>query len=165
MCLTRFISINMDERVDLAALYVDDVIYWVPADRPAGQIVEASVEAVDSVYIPNVTTPWLIVGAISDLEKSRLSLIFSAPPMLLPATSWSVLDPAEIQVSLAEFVDKTGASRYIFLGEHSFTGLQAQEVVGVGDSKVYYFPRFISTLTDDEKPLKMAFWNALKSLM
>lgn len=165
MCLTRFISINMDERVDLAALYVDDVIYWVPADRPAGQVVEALVEAVDSVYIPKVTTPWLIVGAISDLEKSRLSLIFSAPPMLLPATSWSVLDSAEIQVSLAEFVEKTGASRYIFLGEHSFTGLQAQEVVGVGDSKVYYFPRFISTLTDDEKPLKMAFWNALKSLM
>lgn len=155
----------MDERVDLAALYVDDVIYWVPADRPAGQVAEAPEEAVDSVYIPNVTTPWLIVGAISDLEKSRLSLIFSAPPLVLPATSWSVLDPVEIQVSLAEFVEKTGASRYIFLGEHSFTGLQAQEVVGVGDSKVYYFPRFISTLTDDEKPLKIAFWNALKSFV
>jgi hypothetical protein len=165
MCVARFISINMDQGVDLAALYVDDVIYWVPADRPMGQVQEAPEEAVDSVYIPNVTTPWLIVGEISDLEKSRLSLIFSAPPMVLPATNWSVLDPTEIQVSLVEFVEKTSATRYVFLGEHSFAGLQAQEVVGLGDSKVYYFPRFISTLTDDEKPLKMAFWNALKSLM
>jgi hypothetical protein len=76
-----------------------------------------------------------------------------------------VLDPAEIQVPLAEFVEKTQATRYIFLGEHTLAGLQAQEVVRIGNSKVYYFPRFISTLTDDEKPLKMAFWNALKSLV
>jgi hypothetical protein len=155
----------MDQGVDLAALYVDDVIYWVPADRPLGQVQEAPVEAVDSVYIPNVTTPWLIVGEISDLEKSRLSLIFSAPPLVLSASDWAVLDPSEIQVSLAEFVEKTSASRYVFLGEHSFAGLQAQEVVQLGSSKMYHFPRFISTLTDDEKPLKMAFWNALKSLM
>jgi len=155
----------MDQGVDLAALYVDDVIYWVPADRPAGQVVEAPVEASVAAYIPDVSTPWLIVGEISDLEKSRLSLIFSAPPMVLPATNWSVLDPAEIQVPLAEFVEKTQATRYIFLGEHTLAGLQAQEVVGIGNSKVYYFPRFISTLTDDEKPLKMAFWNALKSLV
>jgi len=165
MCVARFISINMDQGVDLAALYVDDVIYWVPADRPVGQVEEAPVEASDAAYIPDVSTPWLIVGEISDLEKSRLSLIFSAPPMVLPATNWSVLDPAEIQVPLAEFVEKTQATRYIFLGEHTLAGLQAQEVVGIGDSKVYYFPRFISTLTDDEKPLKMAFWNALKSLV
>ena len=155
----------MDQGVDLAALYANDVIYWVPADRPSGQVEEAPVMASDAAYIPDVSTPWLIVGEISDLEKSRLSLIFSAPPMVLPATNWSVLDPAEIQVPLVEFVEKTQATRYIFLGEHTLAGLQAQQVVGIGNSKVYYFPRFISTLTDDEKPLKMAFWNALKSLV
>jgi hypothetical protein len=155
----------MDQGVDLAALYVDDVIYWVPADRPVGQVEEAPVEVVDSAYIPHVSTPWLIVGTISDLEKSRLSLIFSAPPMVLPATDWAVLDPSEIQVSLAEFVEKTSATRYIFLGEQSLAGLQSQEVVSLGASKIYYFPRYISTLTDEEKPLKMAFWNALKSLL
>jgi hypothetical protein len=155
----------MDQGVDLAALYVDDVIYWVPADRPLGQVQEAPVEAVDSVYIPNVTTPWLIVGEISDLEKSRLSLIFSAPPLVLSASDWAVLDPSEVQVSLAEFIEKTEASRYIFLGEQSIEGLKSQEVVQLGSSKMYHFPRFISTLTEDEKPLKMAFWNALKSMV
>lgn len=155
----------MDQGVDLAALYVDDVIYWVPADRPTGQIVEVSAEADVPAYIPQVSTPWLIIGQISDLEKSRLSLIFSAPPLVLAASDWSVLDPAEIQVSLAEFIEKTEASRYIFLGEQSIADLQSQEVVRLGSSKMYYFPRFISTLTEDEKPLKMAFWNALKSLM
>lgn len=155
----------MDQGVDLAALYVDDVIYWVPADRPVGQIEQAPVEAVDSTYIPDVSTPWLIVGTISDFEKSRLSLIFSAPPLVLPAPDWAVLDPAEIQVSLAEFVEKTSATRYIFLGEQALAGLKSQEVVSLGANKIYYFPRYISTLTDDEKPLKMAFWNALKSLV
>ena len=155
----------MDQGVDLAALYVDDVIYWVPADRPVGQVEEAPVEVVDTAYIPHVSTPWLIVGTISDVEKSRLSLIFSAPPMVLPATDWAVLDPSEIHVSLAEFVEKTSATRYIFLGEQSLVGLQSQEVVSLGASKIYYFPRYISTLTDDEKPLKMAFWNTLKSLL
>ncbi len=155
----------MDQGVDLAALYADDVIYWVPADRPAGHVEEVAVEAEASAYIPSVSTPWLIIGQISDLEKSRLSLIFSAPPLVLAASDWSVLDPAEIQVSLAEFIEKTEASRYIFLGEQSFAGLKSQEVVQLGSSKVYHFPRFISTLTEDEKPLKMAFWNALKSMV
>jgi hypothetical protein len=155
----------MDQGVDLAALYVDDVIYWVPADRPQGLVEEVPVEAVEAAYIPQVSTPWLIIGDISDLEKSRLSLIFSAPPLVLPATDWAVLDPSEIQVPLAEFVEKTSATRYIFLGEQALAGLQAQEVVTLGASKMYYFPRFISTLTDEEKALKMAFWNALKSLV
>jgi len=155
----------MDQGVDLAALYVDDVIYWVPADRPKGLEVELPVEEAPSAYIPRVSTPWLIIGDISELEKSRLSLIFSAPPMVLPATAWAVLDPSEIQVPLNEFVEKTDSTRYIFLGEHALSGLKTQEVVNLGTSKIYYFPRYISTLTDDEKPLKMAFWNALKSLV
>jgi hypothetical protein len=155
----------MDQGVDLAALYVDDVIYWVPADRSAGQVAEVSAEAEAPAYIPSVSTPWLIIGQISDLEKSRLALIFSAPPLVLAASDWAVLDPEEIQVSLAVFIEKTEASRYIFLGDQSFAGLQSQEVIQLGSSKVYHFPRFISTLTEDEKPLKMAFWNALKSMV
>ena len=155
----------MDQGVDLAALYVDDVIYWVPADRPQGQVEEVPVEASATAYIPQVSTPWLIIGDISDLEKSRLALIFSAPPLVLPATDWAVLDPTEIQVSFADFIEKTDASRYIFLGEQSLPGLQANEVVKHGKSSIYYFPRYISTLTDAEKALKMEFWNALKSLL
>ena len=155
----------MDQGVDLAALYVDDVIYWVPADRPQGLVEEAPVVAIATANIPQVSTPWLIIGDISDLEKSRLTLIFSAPPLVLPASDWAVLAPAEIQVPLAEFIEKTAASRYIFLGEQSLSGLKSNEVVKHGNSRVYYFPRYISTLTDAEKALKMEFWNALKSFV
>jgi hypothetical protein len=71
----------------------------------------------------------------------------------------------QIQVSLEEFVSKTAPTRYIFLGEQSLAGLQANQIQQLGSSKVYYFPRLISTLTDEDKALKLAFWNALKSLV
>ena len=115
------------------------------------------------VFLPSLVRGWSC--AITEAEKSRLQLIFSAPPLTLPQGDWSIIDVDQIQVSLEEFVSKTAPTRYIFLGEHSLAGLQANQIQQLGTSKVYYFPRLISTLTDEEKALKMAFWNALKSLV
>jgi hypothetical protein len=122
-------------------------------------------EEVVEVGVPSITSPWLVIGTITEAEKSRLQLIFSAPPLTLPQGDWSIIDVDQIQVSLEEFVSKTAPTRYIFLGEHTLAGLQANQIQQLGTSKVYYFPRLISTLTDEEKALKLAFWNALKSLL
>ncbi|MEY4986602.1 MAG: hypothetical protein RL567_381 [Bacteroidota bacterium] len=154
--------------IDLAALYENEVIYWVTSERPLEQLDQAPVvlEAeVVEVGVPSIATPWLVIGAITEAEKSRLQLIFSAPPLALPQGDWSIIDADQIQVSLEEFVSKTAPSRYIFLGEQSLSGLQANQIQTLGSSKVYYFPRLISTLTDEEKALKMEFWNALKALV
>jgi hypothetical protein len=150
----------MAQGIDLASLYVDDVIYWVALDRPQAAVLDAV-----EVLIPEVSTSWLVIGEISDLERSRLTMIFSAPPLVVPASEWAVLASSDIQIPLVDFVSRTGAKRYIFLGEHTLAGLVANETLEMGDSRVYYFPRYISSLTDDEKPLKMAFWNALKALV
>lgn len=158
----------MTEGIDLAVLYENEVIYWVTSERPLEQLDQAPVlpaEEVVEVGVPSIASPWLVIGAITEAEKSRLQLIFSAPPLTLPQGDWSIIDGAQIQVSLEEFVSKTAPSRYIFLGEHSLVGLQANQIQQLGTSKVYYFPRLISTLTDAEKALKMEFWNALKSLV
>jgi hypothetical protein len=85
--------------------------------------------------------------------------------LTLPQGDWSILATDQIQVSLEEFVSKTAPSRYIFLGEQTLGGLQANQIQTLGSNKVYYFPRLISTLTDAEKALKMEFWNALKALV
>jgi hypothetical protein len=129
------------------------------------QVPIVSTEEVIEVGVPSIDTPWLVVGNITEVEKSRLQLIFSAPPLTLPQGDWSIVATDQIQVSLEEFVSKTAPSRYIFLGDHSLVGLQANQIQIMGASKVYYFPRLISTLTDEEKALKMEFWNALKSLV
>jgi len=117
------------------------------------------------VGVPNIACPWLVIGAINEAEKSRLQLIFSAPPLALPQGDWSIIDAEQIQVSLEEFVSKTKPTRFIFLGDQSIAGLQANQIVSIGDKRVYYFPRLISTLTDAEKALKMEFWNSLKALV
>lgn len=158
----------MTEGIDLAALYENEVIYWVTSERPLEQLDQALVmpeEEVVEVGVPSIATPWLVIGSITEAEKSRLQLIFSAPPLTLPQGDWSILGAEQIQVSLEEFVSKTAPSRYIFLGEQSLAGLQANQIHQLGTSKVYYFPRLISTLTDAEKALKMEFWNALKALV
>ncbi len=158
----------MTEEIDLAALYEHDVIYWVTSERPISQLDQApvvSAEAIVEVGVPAIDTPWLVIGTITEVEKSRLQLIFSAPPLTLPQDAWSIIDADQIQVSLEEFVSKTAPSRYIFLGEHSLDGLQVNQISSISTSKVYYFPRLISTLTDAEKALKLEFWNALKSLV
>ena len=158
----------MTEGIDLAALYENEVIYWVTSERPLEQLDQAPVlpaEEVVEVGVPSIASPWLVIGTINEAEKSRLQLIFSAPPLALPHGDWSIIDGDQIQVSLEEFVSKTAPTRYIFLGEQSLAGLQANQIHQLGTSKVYYFPRLISTLTDEEKALKIAFWNALKSLV
>ena len=158
----------MTEGIDLAALYENEVIYWVTSKRPLEQLDQAPVllaEEVVEVGVPSITSPWLVIGAITEAEKSRLQLIFSAPPLTLPPGDWSIMEVDQIQVSLEEFVSKTAPTRYIFLGEQSLAGLQANQIQQLGSSKVYYFPRLISTLTDEDKALKLAFWNALKSLV
>ena len=158
----------MTEEIDLAALYENEVIYWVTSERPISQLDQAPVvsdEAIVEVGVPSIDTPWLVIGAITEAEKARLQLIFSAPPLTLPQDAWSIIDADLIQVSLEEFVSKTAPSRYIFLGEHTLDGLQVNQISSISTSKVYYFPRLISTLTDAEKALKLEFWNALKSLV
>jgi len=158
----------MTEEIDLAALYENEVIYWVTSERPLeqlGQLTVNSAEEVVEVGVPNIASPWLVIGAINEAEKSRLQLIFSAPPLVLPQGDWAIIDSDQIQVSLEEFVSKTKPTRFIFLGDQSIAGLQANQIVSIGDKRVYYFPRLISTLTDAEKALKMEFWNSLKALV
>lgn len=158
----------MTEEIDLAALYEHEVIYWVTSERPITQLDQGPVvaaEAIVEVGVPAINTPWLVIGTITEAEKARLQLIFSAPPLTLPQDAWSIMDADQIQVSLEEFVSKTASLRYIFLGEHTLDGLQVNQISSISTSKVYYFPRLISTLTDAEKALKLEFWNALKSLV
>ena len=158
----------MTEEIDLAALYEHEVIYWVTSERPITQLDQGPVvaaEAIVEVGVPAIDTPWLVIGTITEAEKARLQLIFSAPPLTLPQDAWSIMDADQIQVSLEEFVSKTASSRYIFLGEHTLDGLQVNQSSSISTSKVYYFQRLISTLTDAEKALKLEFWNALKSLV
>lgn len=158
----------MTEGIDLAALYENEVIYWITSERPLEKLDQTPVlptEAVVEVGVPAIDTPWLVIGAINEAEKSRLQLIFSAPPLTLPVSDWSILEADQVQVSLEEFVRMSKPSRFIFLGEQSIAGLQANQVVAIGDKRVYYFPRLISTLTDAEKALKLEFWNALKGLL
>ncbi len=157
----------MSEEIDLVALYENEVIYWVTSERPLEQLNQAAISEAEvvEVGVPTIASPWLVIGAISEAEKSRLQLIFSAPPLTLPQGDWSIIDVDQIQVSLEEFVSKTKPTRFIFLGDQALAGLQANQIVSIGDKRIYYFPRLISTLTDAEKALKMEFWNALKALV
>ena len=115
-----------------------------------------------------ISTPWVIIGHISELEKARLTLIFSAPPMLLSAKDWSIYAPKDDEPILSEFVKTAGANKFIFLGQQPAiwqSDFHVTELVQLEGKSVYFFPRLISTLMDTEKSLKLVFWNALKSMI
>jgi hypothetical protein len=159
------------EGVSLADLYKFDEIYWVPQDKTESQLAETPtlVQEEESIAAvkPKISTPWVVVGQISEAELSRLKLIFSAPPLVLGPTEWSVYTPSEEEPSLSEFLKETSAQRYIFIGQQpaAWQGeLPTTEIEKIDAKIVYFFPRYISSLTDAEKTLKMAFWNALKEM-
>jgi hypothetical protein len=159
------------EGVSLADLYKFDEIYWVPQDKTETQLAETPVlvqeeESIAAVK-PKIATPWVVVGQIAEAELSRLKLIFSAPPLVVGPTEWSVYTPSEEEPSLSEFLKETSAQRYIFIGQQpsAWQGeLPTTEIEKIESKIVYFFPRYISSLTDAEKTLKMAFWNALKQI-
>jgi hypothetical protein len=116
---------------------------------------------------PKIDTPWVVVGQIAEAELSRLKLIFSAPPLVLGPAEWSVYTPTDEEPSFTEFLKETSAQRYIFIGQQPAVWqgeLPTTEIEKIESKLVYFFPRYISSLTDAEKTLKMAFWNALKEL-
>jgi len=129
---------------------------------------EPSLDGESSKSNISISTPWVIVGNISELEKSRLTLIFSAPPMLLTAKDWSIYEPKDDEPMLSEFVKQAGANKFIFLGQQPAiwqSDFHVTELVQLEGKSVYFFPRLISTLTDTEKSLKLVFWNAMKSMI
>jgi hypothetical protein len=159
------------EGVSLADLYKFDEIYWVPQDKTEAQLAESpTVEvAADTIAVvkPKVSTPWVVVGQIAEAELSRLKLIFSAPPLVLGPADWSIYTPSEDEPSLSQFLKETSAQRYIFIGQQpaQWQGeLPTTEIDKIESKFVYFFPRYISSLTDAEKKLKMEFWNALKEM-
>lgn len=129
---------------------------------------EPSLDGESSRSNVSISTPWVIIGHISELEKARLTLIFSAPPMLLSAKDWSIYEPKDDEPILSEFVKEAGAKKFIFLGQQPAvwqSDFHVTELVSLEGKSVYFFPRLISTLTDTEKSLKLVFWNALKSMI
>jgi len=159
------------EGVSLADLYKFDEIYWVPQDKTESQLAETPIANIEEETIaavkPKVFTPWVVVGTIAEAESARLKLIFSAPPLVLGPAEWSVYTPSEEEPSLSEFLKETSAQRYIFIGQQpaAWQGeLPTTEIDKIESKLVYFFPRYISSLTDTEKTLKMAFWNALKEM-
>jgi hypothetical protein len=159
------------EGVSLADLYKFDEIYWVPQDKTEAQLAESPTFEVAADTIaevkPKIATPWVVVGQIAEAELSRLKLIFSAPPLVLGPADWSIYTPSEDEPSFTEFLKETSASRYIFIGQQPAiwqAELPTTEIDKIESKLVYFFPRYISSLTDAEKKLKMEFWNALKEL-
>lgn len=159
------------EGVSLADLYKFDEIYWVPQDKSEAQLAESPTVEVAADTIaevkPKVSTPWVVVGQIAEAELSRLKLIFSAPPLVLGPADWSIYTPSEDEPSLSQFLKETSAQRYIFIGQQpaQWQGeLPTTEIDKIESKLVYFFPRYISSLTDAEKKLKMEFWNALKEM-
>ena len=129
---------------------------------------EPSLDGESSKSNISISTPWVVIGHISELEKARLTLIFSAPPMLLSAKDWSIYEPQDDEPMLSEFVKKAGANKFIFLGQQPAvwqSDFHVTELVPLEGKSVYFFPRLISTLTDTEKSLKLVFWNAMKSMI
>jgi len=159
------------EGVSLADLYKFDEIYWVPQDKTESQLAETpDIEAASDTIAevkPKISTPWVVVGQIAEAELSRLKLIFSAPPLVLGPAEWSVYTPTDEEPSFTEFLKETSAQRYIFIGQQPAVWqgeLPTTEIDKIESKLVYFFPRYISSLTDAEKTLKMAFWNALKEM-
>jgi hypothetical protein len=158
------------EGVSLADLYKFDEIYWVPQDKTEAQLAEIPVivhqESI-AVVKPKIATPWVVVGQIAEAELVRLKLIFSAPPLVLGPSDWSIYTPTDEEPSFSEFLKKTNAQRYIFIGQQPAVWqgeLPTTEIDKIESKLVYFSPRYISSLTDAEKTLKMAFWNALKEM-
>ncbi len=159
------------EGISVADLYKFDEIYWVPQDKSEAQLAESPAVEVASDTIsevkPKVSTPWVVVGQIAEAELARLKLIFSAPPLVLGPSDWSVYTPSDEEPSFTEFLKETSAKRYIFIGQQPAVWqgeLPTTEIDTIESKLVYFFPRYISSLTDAEKTLKMAFWNALKEM-
>ncbi len=159
------------EGISVADLYKFDEIYWVPQDKSEAQLAESpAVEVVADTIAevkPKVSTPWVVVGQIAEAELARLKLIFSAPPLVLGPSDWSVYTPSDEEPSFIEFLKETSAKRYIFIGQQPAVWqgeLPTTEIEKMESKLVYFFPRYISSLTDAEKTLKMAFWNALKEM-
>lgn len=159
------------EGISVADLYKFDEIYWVPQDKSEAQLAESpAVEVVADTIAevkPKVSTPWVVVGQIAEAELARLKLIFSAPPLVLGPSDWSVYTPSDEEPSFTEFLKETSAKRYIFIGQQPAVWqgeLPTTEIDTIESKLVYFFPRYISSLTDAEKTLKMAFWNALKEM-
>lgn len=159
------------EGISAADLYKFDEIYWVPQDKSEAQLAESPAivmeeEAISAVK-PKISSSWVVVGQISETELSRLKLIFSAPPLVLGPSDWSVYTPSDEEPSFTEFLKETSAKRYIFIGQQPAVWqaeLPTTEIETIESKLVYFFPRYISSLTDAEKTLKMAFWNALKEM-
>ena len=129
---------------------------------------EPSLDGESSKSNISISTPWVVIGHISELEKARLTLIFSAPPMLLSAKDWSIYEPKDDEPILSEFVKNAEANKFIFLGQQPAvwqSDFHVTELVPLEGKSVYFFPRLISTLTDTEKSLKLVFWNAMKSMI
>ncbi|MFD3408940.1 hypothetical protein SKC37_09755 [Aquirufa sp. HETE-83D] len=159
------------EGISVADLYKFDEIYWVPQDKSESQLAESpAIEVAPDTIAevkPKVSTPWVVVGQIAETELSRLKLIFSAPPLVLGPSDWSVYTPSDEEPSFSEFLKETSAKRYIFIGQQPAVWqgeLPTTEIDTIESKLVYFFPRYISSLTDAEKTLKMAFWNALKEM-
>jgi hypothetical protein len=96
----------------------ENVAGRVTTNQPAS--IENSFESVPSLDGEStkknnpISTPWVIIGHISELEKARLTLIFSAPPMLLSAKDWSIYEPKDDEPILSEFVKKAGQTNLYF---------------------------------------------------
>ncbi len=122
-------------------------------------------EANQKPVIPETT--WLVVGDLSDTERARLQMIFSAPPMLLSELDWAVYVPGGDEAALSEFIAQAKNKKFIFLGQQPATWqseFPITEIVQHTDKLIYFFPRLLSTLTDAEKSLKLVFWNAIKEM-
>lgn len=123
--------------------------------------------AQESPVLPTVTGRLVVVGKINPTEKERLQLVLSAAPVSLQATDWQVVEPMD-SFTLTEFVEGTQAHIYVFLGDQIPTWkeqLPEGKISQIGNKAIYYFPRYISSLKDSEKPLKLAFWNSIKEII
>lgn len=121
----------------------------------------------DSQVLPVVNCRLVVVGKINPTEKERLQLVFSAAPVSLQPTDWQVLEPMD-SFSLTEFVEGTQAQIYVFLGDQTPSWkeqLPEGKISQISNKAIYYFPRYISSLKDSEKPLKLAFWNSMKEIV
>ncbi|MHA8061359.1 hypothetical protein PQG22_08795 [Aquirufa beregesia] len=141
---------------------------------PSGPGLQASlIDEVKSIEpkvlqeLPIVTCRLVVVGKINPTEKERLQLVLSAAPVSLQPSDWQVLEPTD-SFSLSEFVEGTQAQIYVFLGDQIPAWkeqLPEGKISQIGNKAIYYFPRYISSLKDSEKPLKLAFWNSMKEII
>ncbi|MHA8070652.1 hypothetical protein V7S77_01910 [Aquirufa ecclesiirivi] len=121
----------------------------------------------DSQILPQVTCRLVVVGKINPTEKERLQLVLSAAPVSLQPSDWQVLEPMD-SFTVSEFVEGTQAQIYVFLGDQIpawKVQLPEGKISQIGNKAIYYFPRYISSLKDSEKPLKLAFWNSVKEII